>query len=144
MAVAATGLRSRRNLMSLGLIVIGVAVLSGIEWRANLPGLVAIFGAASLWAGYIVLGAKVADGGAGLDGLAVGIAFGALLLSPAGAYAAGSGLGDVGLVATAMVVGIFSSAIPYGLDQIVLARLSPAASRSCWPSSRSRPRPSPR
>lgn len=127
-AVAVTGLRSRRNLVSLGLIVVGVAVLSGIEWRANLPGLLAIFGAATMWAGYIVLGSRVAGAGegTGLDGLAVGVLFGAVLLSPAGLVAAGSGLGDGRLVAEALLVGIFSSAIPYGLDQIVLARMSPA------------------
>lgn len=125
-AVAVTGLRTPRNLGSLGLIVVGVAILSGIEWKANLPGLMAIFCAAAMWAGYIVLGSKVADGGAGLDGLAVGVLFGAVLISPLGIASAGSGLGDVRVVAEALLVGLFSSAVPYGLDQIVLQRLSAA------------------
>jgi inner membrane transporter RhtA len=124
--VAATGLRTRRNVASLGLIVVGVAVLSGIEWNANFAGLVAIFLAAALWAAYIVLGSKIADGGAGLDGLAVGVLAGAVLLAPLGLASAGSGLGQSDLVVEGLLVGIFSTAIPYGLDQIVLQRLSPA------------------
>jgi inner membrane transporter RhtA len=124
--VAATGLRSRRNVASLGLIVVGVAVLSGIEWNANFGGLVAIFGAAAMWAVYIVLGSKIADGGAGLDGLAVGVLAGAVLLAPFGLISAGSGLGQGDLVLEGLLVGIFSTAIPYGLDQLVLKRL-PAA-----------------
>jgi inner membrane transporter RhtA len=125
-AVAVTGLRSRRNLVSLGLMALGVAILSGIEWDANLPGLIAIFCAAAMWAGYIVLGSRVADGGAGLDGLAVGVLFGAVLVTPLGVIGAGDGLAETRIVLEALLVGVFSSAIPYGLDQIVLRRLDAA------------------
>jgi inner membrane transporter RhtA len=100
-----------------------------------------------MWAGYIVWGRRVGQGGAGrgLDGLAVASAIGALALAPLGVGAllgwlpggggSAAATADLGrsfevspLVAVAVcaVVALCSNVVPYALDQVVLARLAAA------------------
>ena len=82
------------------------------------------FSAALLWAGYIVLGHRVARSGFGVDGLGVGMAVGALVIAPV----AGPGLSidRPGLLLLALLTGLFSNAIPYGIDQVVMSHLTRA------------------
>ncbi|HET9944954.1 MAG TPA: EamA family transporter, partial [Actinomycetes bacterium] len=74
---------------------------------------------------YIVLGKRVAGGGTGLDDLAVGMAAGAVLLSPL-VLGAGPALSSPRLFVLAVGVGVLSSVIPYALDQVVLRRVGRA------------------
>lgn len=121
--VAALGTRTRRNAGALALAATGVVVLAGVTPEGSVAGFGFALLAAVFWAGYIVLGHRVAMSGAGVDGLGVGMAIGALAIAPITA----GGLIDVGwqplLLVAALATGLLSNAIPYGIDQVVLARI---------------------
>src|SRR5947209_6213380 len=71
-ALAALGVRSRRNAVALVLAVTGVYLVTGLQLQAEPLGLAFAFANALLFAGYIVLADRVAKrpGISGLDGLA--------------------------------------------------------------------------
>ncbi|MEX2425059.1 MAG: EamA family transporter [Acidimicrobiia bacterium] len=119
-AVAALGAHSPRKRGALALAVAGVVLLAGVSPEGSLPGVGFALLAATLWAGYIILGARMATAGSGVDGLGVGMLIGALIISPltAGGLA---GLAAVPLLMLlALATGLLSNAIPYGIDQVVL------------------------
>ncbi|MFM8312513.1 MAG: EamA family transporter [Ilumatobacteraceae bacterium] len=122
-AVAAVFTRTRRNTIALALAAVGVAILSGVEIGGDALGVLYIFGAAAMWATYIVLGRRVAALDRGLDGLGVGLLIGAAALVPFGAGSAGEVLGSPRLLLLCLLVGVFSSAVGYSIDQIVLRRI---------------------
>jgi inner membrane transporter RhtA len=123
--VAAAGTRTRRDLGALLLALAGVALLAEVERGGSPAGLAFAFAAAALWAAYIVLGARVAGGGHGTDGLAAGMVAGAVVIAPLAAPPALPALTDPALAAACLSVGVLSSVVPYALDQRVLTRLSP-------------------
>lgn len=119
-AVAALGAHSPRKRGALALAVAGVVLLAGVSPEGTLPGVGFALLAAALWAGYIILGARMATVGSGVDGLGVGMLIGAVVILPltAGGLA---GLAAVPvLVVLALTTGLLSNAIPYGIDQVVL------------------------
>lgn len=122
-AVAAVFTRTTRNTIALALAAVGVAILSGVEIGGDALGVLYIFGAAAMWATYIVLGRRVAALDRGLDGLGVGLLIGAAALVPFGAGSAGEVLGSPRLLALCLLVGVLSSAVGYSIDQIVLRRI---------------------
>lgn len=123
-AVAAVGSRRPRDVLAVVLAAGGVALLAGVQAGADAVGVVFALIAAALWAGYIVLGKRVADAGAGLDSLAVGMAVAAVLL--AAPLLAGQLFTDAHVLGAPRIwlvglgVGVLSTAVPYGLDQFVL------------------------
>jgi inner membrane transporter RhtA len=123
-AVASVSARSRRNAVALALTIAGVALLSGIEADANLVGVLFALAAAACWAAYIVLGAHVSRLDRGVDGLAAGLAFGAIAIAPIGARHSAHALTSPRLLALCVVVGVLSNAVPYALDQVVLRRVA--------------------
>jgi inner membrane transporter RhtA len=122
-AVAATFTRTRRNGVALALAVAGVLVLSGVEIDTEPLGLVYVLGASTMWAAYIVIGRKVAAQDRGLGGLALGMVFGALVLTPFGAPDSGPVWTTPAWLVAALVVGVFSNAVGYSIDQHVLRRI---------------------
>jgi inner membrane transporter RhtA len=120
-AVAALGSRGRRDLAALGLAVVGVLLIADVQWSGSPGGVLLALTAAALWAGYIVLGKRVAGGGTGIDDLAVGLGVASVLLSPL-ALGARPVLDSPRLLALGVGVGVLSSVVPYVLDQIVLRR----------------------
>ena len=125
-AVAAIGSRSRRSWLSLVLAAGGVAVLADVQLEASSSGLLFALGAAALWAGYIVLGARVASEAKAIDGLAVGMLIGAAAIAPIGLPAALGVIGAWWLLVPALATALLSNVIPYGIDQVVLRRISRA------------------
>lgn len=129
-AVAAFGSRRPRDLLAVLLVAAGVALLAGVQAGADALGIVCALIAAGLWAGYILLGKRVADAGAGLDSLAVGMAAAAAVLAVP--LLTGQFLDDAGVFAEprtwlfGLGVGVLSTAVPYALDQFVLTRISRA------------------
>lgn len=121
--VAALRTRNRRNAAALGLAVLGVAVLSGLEISGEPLGLLFIFLASAMWAAYIVIGSRVAQLDRGVAGLGVGLAIGALVIAPIGAPGSGAAFGSPHLLALCLLVGVFSNAIGYGIDQHVMRRI---------------------
>jgi inner membrane transporter RhtA len=122
-AVAAIGTRTRRNGAALLMTVAGILLLAEVTPDATARGLVFILLAGVLWGGYIMLGHRVARSGVSLDGLGVGMAAGAVAILPFGLGAIGAGFDAPHLLLLAALTGLLSNALPYGIDQIVLARL---------------------
>ncbi len=123
-AVAVSATRTRRNAVALVLAGTGVALLSGVELGGEPLGVVFILASAACWAAYILAGRRVAGLERGTEGLAVGLALGTLVWAPVGVASAGGIAGDWGLLLPAAAVGVLSTAVPYGLDQVVLRHLS--------------------
>jgi inner membrane transporter RhtA len=142
-AVAAVTGRTWRERLGILVAAAGVVALAGVELRTggegSVGGLVAIGVAAACWAGYILLGRRVAvarpEGGAvadprprpdGFASLAVGMATGALVGAPFLAGPAAPVLADAGLALTVVGIAVLSSVVPYALEQVVLRRVSAA------------------
>ena len=129
-AVAAFGTRTLRSGGALALAVGGVVALAGFAPpEAQLGALFSLI-AGALWAGYIVLGHRVARTGMAVDGLGVGMLIGALAISPVGFGGGPGGLGAAVsapmLLAGGVAAGVLSNVIPYGIDQLVMQRLARA------------------
>lgn len=122
--VAAIATRTPRNAGALVLATSGVLLLSGTEIGDDAFGLLFIFLAAALWAGYIVLGARLARRIQGTSALALGLAVGLVLSSPIGFTNANRLFGSPHVLLLGLAVGVLSSAIPYGIDQTVLRNIS--------------------
>ena len=120
--VAALGLRSVRDIAALLLAATGVALIADVRLAGSRTGLLLALLAALMWAGYIVLGKRVARGGNGLDDMAVGFALTVVLLCPLAA-ATGPAWGSPNLLLLAAGVGMLSTVLPYALDQVVLRRI---------------------
>jgi inner membrane transporter RhtA len=123
--VAALGSRTRRDILALALGVAGVLALADVHLAGSPDGLALAAAAGVLWAGYIVLGHRIAadDGIRPQDGLAVGMAIGALGLAPVLVVSAIPALVSPPLLAACLLVGIASSVVPYALEQIAMRRL---------------------
>lgn len=124
--VAAIGARRWRDGGALLLAALGVVLLADVSWSGSPLGVIFALGAASMWAGYIVLGSKVADNGSGMDGLCVGLLVSTVVFAPFLAFGASPAVRDLGLLIACVLVGLLSTALPYALDQVTLRRL-PAA-----------------
>ena len=122
-AVAAAFTRTRRNTVALSLATVGVVVLSGVEIDGEPLGLFYIFCASAMWAAYIVIGRRVAALDRGTAGIGVGLAIGALAITPFGVPDAGSLFARPSLIAAGLAAGLFSNAIGYGIDQNVMRRI---------------------
>ncbi|MDL5156508.1 EamA family transporter [Actinomycetospora termitidis] len=127
--VAALGSRSRRDWAALALVVLGVGLIADVRLEGSPAGVAFALLAALLWAGYIVLGARVSSGsastGEGIDGLAIGFVVAAVVLSPL-ALTAAPIAGEPLLLGSALALGVLSSVVPYVLDQVVLRRVGRA------------------
>lgn len=121
--VAAWQTRNKRNAIALLFATVGVLILSGFEIGNQPLGLLFIFLASAMWAAYIVIGAKVARLDRGVSGLGVGLLIGALVISPFGARGSMTILTTPWLLGACLVVGIFSNAIGYGIEQSILRRI---------------------
>ncbi|WP_343074733.1 EamA family transporter [Nakamurella aerolata] len=134
-AVAAITGRSWRERVGIVLAAAGVVLLAGVTvagtgWTTStVIGLAAIAASGLFWAGYILLGRRVAVGGDGISGLAVGMTAGSIVFLPF-AFGALPALtdGTSGLRSVALLLGVavFSSVLPYTIDQWVLPRMTAA------------------
>jgi inner membrane transporter RhtA len=125
--LAAVGARTFRNLGALLLAVPGVFLLTDVRLEGEPLGVALAFANALLFALYIVLGHRVAQRGAGIDGLALSMLVAAIAVTPAAGWAAAPALGDPVALLAGAGVGISSSVIPYVCDQLAMARLTRAA-----------------
>lgn len=121
--VAAVATRSRRNALALLFAIAGVAILGGTEIDGNALGLFFIFLASVMWAAYIVIGSRVARFDRGVSGLGVGLAIGAVAIIPIGAPGSLDVWSSPRLLALCLLVGVFSNAIGYGIDQFTMRRI---------------------
>jgi inner membrane transporter RhtA len=123
-AVALISVRTLRNVVALATAIAGVVLLADIELEGEPLGVLFALMSATFWAGYIVLGKRVASFGSGVEGLAAAGVVGVLAIAPFGIVPAARALDEPWVLLLAAGVGILSSAIPYALDQVVLRRIS--------------------
>jgi inner membrane transporter RhtA len=107
-------------LAALGVVLLGLRASSGDVAAA---GLLLAFAAGLFWAGYIVSSARVGRVLPGVDGLAVALVFGAVLVAPFGTSEALAIAGEPQLLVGVLGVALLSSVIPYGLELHALRRI---------------------
>jgi inner membrane transporter RhtA len=124
-ALAALGARTQRNVVALGLAVVGVYVLTDVELEGEPVGVAFAFANAALFAAYIVLAHRLSriPGVSRLDGLAAAMLVAAVFATPLAGWSAAPALLDPVALAAGIGVGISSSVVPYVLDQLAMARL---------------------
>lgn len=127
--VALYGLRTGRNLAALSLAVLGVFLLIDIRWSSDPLGLIWAALNGALFVGYIVLGHRLSESGAGqgVERLGAAMALAFLVVMPIGFVQALAAFGTVELVLAGIGVGLCSSVIPYVCDQLAMARLPRAS-----------------
>lgn len=129
-AVAAHGSRRLRDFAAVGLASLGVLLLAGVEFDANTAGVLFALVSAAMWAGYLLLGKRVADTGDGLDSLAVGMSLAALVLAPAilipQAVVDASVFAEPRTWLLGLCIGLLSTVVPYALDQLVFVQIGSA------------------
>ena len=121
--VAALRTRSVRNTVALLFAAVGVVVLGGVELGNEPLGLVFILAASVMWAGYIVMGSRVALADRGVSGLALGLLFGGIVITPFAAGDASAAFSSGKILIGCILVGLLSNAIGYGIDQSTLRRI---------------------
>ncbi len=131
--VAVAGITGRgwRDRVGIALAAAGVVLLAGVQLDHaftgdTIIGLVAILGSAVSWAGYILLGRRVAVRRDGISSLAVGMAAGTIVWVPLAFGAVLPVVTDLGRLAAIVGVAVLSSVIPYVLEQLVLRRVTAA------------------
>ncbi|MET9001975.1 EamA family transporter [Amycolatopsis sp. NPDC004169] len=123
--VAALGSRTLRDVFALVLVAAGVVAIADVRLGGSFWGVVFALGAALAWAGYILLGKRVAVGGDGIDSLAIGFFAGTVVLFPL-ALGTGPVWSSPRLLLLGVGVGVLSTVVPYALDQVVLRRVGQA------------------
>ncbi|MFF2779684.1 DMT family transporter [Streptomyces sp. NPDC058052] len=117
---------SRRlvNLLWAGLALGGVALLGGGGFdRLDPLGAGFALAAGAMWAAYIVFSARTGRRFPQADGLALAMAFGAVLSLPFGIAEAGDALLVPTTIAMGLGIALLSSVLPYTLELLALRRL---------------------
>jgi inner membrane transporter RhtA len=124
-ALAAAGLRSKRNTVALALAAAGVAFLTQVRFAGTPIGYAFAFANCALFVLYIVLGHRIAEegGASGIDRLGAAMLIATVAACPFGLGDIGPALRDPLLLGAGIGVGIVSSVIPYVCDQLAMARL---------------------
>jgi len=133
--LAALGVRTRRNVLALGLAVVGVGLLTDARLGGQPLGFVFAFANGVLFMLYVLLGHPIAqDGGsAGIERLGAAMLVALLAVTPLGIAGAAPAFAHPPLLLAGIGVGICSSVIPYVCDQLAMARL-PRATFALLPS----------
>lgn len=128
LALSVATARRRAAWLWAALALTGVVLLAGGGWERLDPiGVAFTLGAAAMWALYIVSSARVGREFSQLDGLALAMAIGAVVMVPFGVLDAGSALLRPEVLALALAVAVLSSALPYALELIALRSLTASA-----------------
>ncbi|MEU3749144.1 EamA family transporter [Streptomyces venezuelae] len=116
--------RRAANLLWAGLALGGVVLLSGGGFdRLDPVGAAFALAAGAMWAAYIVFSARTGRRFPQADGLALAMAFGAVLSLPLGIAEAGDKLLVPSTVLLGLGVALMSSVLPYTLELLALRRL---------------------
>ncbi len=128
LAVAIGG--SRRALDGLWVLLAGGGVvllaLRGDSHDVTAVGVVLALTAGALWACYILVSQRVGKTWAQVDGLALALCIGTIVVIPVGVIEGGSALLRPSLLAGGAAIAILSSILPYSFELIALRRLRAA------------------
>ena len=124
LALSAFGSRRALDLFWVLLAAGGLLLLTPWAGVSDLDPLGAAFAlaAGACWAGYIVAGRR-AGAAHGARAAALGCIVAAVAVAPFGVVQAGASLLNPALIAPALAVAVFSTAVPYTLEMIVLGRM---------------------
>jgi inner membrane transporter RhtA len=124
-ALAALGVRTRRNVAALLGMVAGVGLLTDVRLVAEPVGYLYAFANAAGFGLYAAVGHRLAADGAssGIDRLGVAMLIALVAVTPIGLGPAAEALTSPALLLAGIGVGICSSVIPYVTDQLAMARL---------------------
>jgi inner membrane transporter RhtA len=110
-----------------GVVLLGLGGAHGPDGGAlSVTGILLALLAGSFWACYILVSQRVGAAFSGLDGLAVALMVGGVLLLPAGIAQGGSALLRPSVLLGGLSVAMLSSVIPYSLELTALRRLRAA------------------
>lgn len=125
--LAAVTSRRVRDGVAVALALLGVVLISEVltvPWdQMDLVGIALAAAAGGFWAAYIVLSGRTGARFDGLDGMAIALTLGAVVLLPIGILQAGSALWDGEVLLRGLGIALLSSAIPYSLELLALRRL---------------------
>jgi inner membrane transporter RhtA len=125
LAVAVVGSRRRLDLLWVALAAAGILVLTrGQTHGLDLLGVAFALIAGALWAGYILLNARVGKAFERGTGLALAMCVASVATLPAGVVEGGSRLLEPRPLALGAAVGMLSSAIPYSFELEALRRIA--------------------
>jgi inner membrane transporter RhtA len=127
-ALAAAGVRTRRNAAALAVAVGGVVVLSEVRIAGQPLGFALAFANAALFALYVVLAHRVSREPAlgGLDGLAAAMLVALVVVTPIGGWSVLPALTSPAAIGAGVGVGVTSSLIPYVCDQLAMQKMARA------------------
>ncbi|MFG3347114.1 DMT family transporter [Streptomyces sp. NPDC048018] len=124
LALSVIASRRLMNLLWAGLALGGVVLLSGGGFdRLDPAGAGFALAAGAMWATYIVFSARTGRRFPQADGLALAMAFGAVLSLPFGIVEAGDRLLVPSTIGLGLAVALMSSVLPYTLELLALRRL---------------------
>jgi inner membrane transporter RhtA len=125
LTIAAIGSRRPRDLVWVGLAALGIAIFGAGPTKVDALGFGLALLAGACWALYILSTVATGRRWAGVDGLAMASTVATLAIAPFAVAIAGSRLLEPRLLALGALVGLLSSAIPYGLEMMALRSLPP-------------------
>jgi inner membrane transporter RhtA len=127
LTVAVAGSRRPLDLVWAALAVLGILALTrgGVHHLSGL-GVVLALVAGCLWAGYILLNARMGSSFEGATGLSLAMCVASLVTLPVGIAQGGSHLLEPRSLVLGAAVGLLSSAIPYSFENEALRRIDPA------------------
>ncbi len=128
LAVAIAGSRRLLDIVWVALAGGGVVLLAlrGDRHDISALGVLLALVAGACWAGYILVSKRVGSTFAQLDGLAIALCIGTLVVVPAGIVQGGSALLRLSVIGGGIGVAMLSSIIPYSLELVALRRLRAA------------------
>ncbi|MBS0318616.1 MAG: EamA family transporter [Proteobacteria bacterium] len=134
-ALAAYGIRTRRNAAALASTVLGVVALTELRFAGAPLGFACAFGNCALFVLYVALGHRIANAGdaaaadpmSSIDRLGAAMLIATIAVTPIGLRAALPAFTHPALLAAGLGVGLCSSVIPYVCDQLAMARLPRAS-----------------
>jgi inner membrane transporter RhtA len=121
--LAAYGLRSKRNLAALLVTILGVLAITQVRFAGEPLGFAFAFANCALFVAYVALGHHVANGADNIDQLGAAMLVAVLIITPVGLRDALPAFYNASLLGAGILVGVFSSVIPYVSDQLAMARL---------------------
>lgn len=128
LTLAAVMSRRGRDLAAVGGAVVGVLLISEaltVPWsELDLVGIAMALLAGACWAGYILLSGRTGARFEGLDGMAICLTMGAVVLLPFGIWQAGTDLWSGEALLRGAGIALLSSAIPYSLELVALRRMA--------------------
>lgn len=127
LGVALAGSRRALQLLWVALAGIGIGLLADYGGGSlDALGVAFALAAGALWAGYILLAARIGRAFPGGTGLAIAMAVGALAIAPFGIASAGDALLRPELLGAILAVALASSVLPYSLEVEALRRIPSA------------------